>query len=125
MIQSFTVPGRMSSFNEYISECRKNPRAGNRFKQKAQDEVVRCINEAGLKPMKERVHIVVLCVEPNMRRDRGNVRSFAEKVICDALQEAGVIGNDNARWILGDVEFVYRYNAENPRIEVDLEGELA
>ena len=61
-------------------------------------------------------------VEPDMRRDKDNISS-AKKYILDALVVSGVIGNDNWRWIAGNLPDTYKVNKQEPRVIVTIEGE--
>lgn len=119
MIQSFEIPGRLPGTNEYQDECRKNARAGGRMKRDATDMVAWYAKAARIKPMLPPVSVHIEWVEPNMRRDKDNIRGGA-KFILDGLQEAGVIGNDNWKWIEG-ISDEYKVNKAKPHITVTLE----
>lgn len=89
------------------------------MKRENQDIVAWCIKAQHLTPMHDKVNVHFKWVEPNMRRDKDNIR-FAAKFILDALVESGVIKNDN--WAhIGDMSDEFLVNAANPRIVVDLE----
>lgn len=120
MRQSFEIPGRLPGLNEYTEANRKGYRVGNAMKRDATDTAMWCIRAAGLSPM-ERADIRFTWVEPNMRRDKDNIR-FAAKFILDALVRAGVLANDGWKQV-GDMSDTYYVNKENPRIVVELEGE--
>jgi hypothetical protein len=58
----------------------------------------------------------------NRAFDIANVCSVIDKFTCDALQEFGMIGNDNYKSI---PEVVYRFGGvdkENPRVELEING---
>lgn len=114
--QKFVIPGRLMNLNEYQNHCRANRYGGNSWKQKEQEKVELAIERHGLSPMIEPVDIKFLWVEPNMRRDKDNIR-FAAKFILDALVSKGIIKNDGWRNI-GNLSDTFRVNANNPRIEV-------
>ena len=57
-----------------------------------------------------------------LRRDKDNISS-AKKYILDALVVSGVIGNDNWRWIAGNLPDTYKVNKQEPRVIVTIEGE--
>lgn len=122
MIQSFEIPGKLPSLNEYTRSCRTNPYAGAAAKKDAQGRVLAAIRAARLVPMKPPVQVGFEWVEPDMRRDKDNISS-AKKYILDALVQSGVMGNDNWRWIAGNLPDLYRVNRADPRVIVTLEGE--
>lgn len=119
MKQVFEIPGRLVGCNDYQEACRTNYRVGAKMKREQQDIVLWAIKRARLKPMRRKVNIHYTWIEPNMRRDKGNIR-FADKFICDALVEAGILKNDGWKNI-GDLSDTYRVNRSNPRIIVELE----
>lgn len=118
MIQQFTIPGKLSSLNEYISRCRQSPIAGAALKRKEQDRVVKAITDAGIKPMKTPVDVLIEWFEPNMRRDKDNVRSGI-KYILDGLVEAGIIANDGWKHI-NTITDAYYVNKSDPRVRVTI-----
>lgn len=55
------------------------------------------------------------------RRDIGNIHGFFQKLFEDALQEAGMIEDDNPDWVSGfTAEFIWLSSGE-PYIEVEIE----
>lgn len=118
MIQEFEVPGRLPGANEYTAACRSNARAGGRMKRDAQERVCWAIRAAHLRPM-GKVDVSFVWIEPDMRRDKDNVR-FAAKFILDALVEMQIIKNDGWRHV-GDLSDAYMVNRDNPRVVVRLE----
>lgn len=122
MIQRFEIPGKLPGLNEYTRRCRSNPYAGAAAKKDAQERVLWAIKAARLVPMNPPVMVSFEWVEPDMRRDKDNISS-AKKYILDALVASGVIGNDNWRWIAGNLPDLYRVNKQEPRVIVTLEGD--
>ena len=119
MRQAFEVSGRLAGCNDYVRMCRANARAGAKVKRENQDIVLWCIRQAGLVPMRGKVDVKFTWIEPDMRRDKDNIR-FAAKFILDALVEAGVLENDN--WAcVGSLSDDYLVNRSNPRVVVELE----
>lgn len=119
MRQIFEVPGKLPGANEYQAACRKHAKEGARMKREATEAVAWAAKAAKLKPMEAPVSVRITWVEPNMRRDKDNIR-FGAKFVLDGLQEAGVIGNDNWEWIAGIADG-YRVNSVDPRVIVELE----
>lgn len=116
--QQLTIPGRLMNLNEYQNECRKNRYSGSKAKKSQQQIVEACILAARLKPMIEPVDIRFHWIEPNMRRDKDNIR-FASKFILDALVSMGILKNDGWRNI-STLSDRYSVNAQNPRIVVTI-----
>lgn len=119
MKQVFEIPGRLAGCNDYQEACRRHHHVGARMKRAQQDIVLLAIKAAKLKPMHGLVNIHYTWVEPNMRRDKGNIR-FADKFIEDALVEAGILAGDGWKHV-GDLSDTYLVNKNNPRIIVELE----
>ena len=123
MKQSFTIPGRLDGMNEYTAACRSHYKMGWRMKRDNQDLVGRAAVNAHLKPHKGAVVIRYRFFEKANRgkmRDKSNIAGFAVKVIEDALQEVGIIQNDNWKYMAGYSCAFWRVT-ENPRIEVEIE----
>lgn len=114
------IKGKLESLNEYIDECRRNPRAGNRMKREA-EELVIWSAKASL-----RGKIPTPCVmhytwyEPNRKRDLDNISGFGHKVIQDALVKAKYLPGDGWAHIRG-IRDDYQVDRKNPRIEVTFE----
>ena len=119
MIQRFEIKGRLPGANEYQAACRRFAKEGARMKREATEAVAWSAKVAHLKPMRAPVMVRITWIEPNMRRDKDNIR-FGAKFVLDGLQEAGVIGNDNWKWIAG-ISDDYRVNTVDPRVIVELE----
>lgn len=119
-MQSFTVYGRLPGENEFISANRSDVRAGNEFKQRWQKYAWAYILRAELEPIVEPIVISYHFYEPDRRRDCGNIFAFAQKVIEDALQDAGILRNDSQKWVRGYKDIKYDVDKNNPRIEVTL-----
>ena len=118
MTQLFTINGRLSGLNEYIDACRANRHQGAKLKRQNQDIVLWSIKAAKLDPVQGKVNVLFRWVEPDMRRDKDNIR-FAAKFIFDALVEEGILKNDNWTYI-GDIRDEFFHSSE-PRIEVTIE----
>lgn len=100
MTQTLTIPARMPGLNELIEGA-----ATNRFKYRTIKQrwgaTVRLLARAqGFQPITTPVHFEYEFGEPTKRRDPSNVVSGAMKVLEDALQEAGLLPNDNWEWVL-------------------------
>ena len=124
---SFKVDGTLPNLNDYIKADRVMIRSaghcfskGNAFKQTAQKSVQKAIKrDLGDLVIKSPIKIKYCFFEPNKKRDKDNVASFAMKVIQDALVKEGVIKNDGWREI-ESFECYFFVDRDNPRIEVTL-----
>jgi len=125
---SFRIDGTLPNLNEYIKADRVMIRhaghcysKGNEMKQSVQREVQMYIKRSlrGVE-INNPISITYYFYEPNRRRDKDNVASFAMKVIQDALVAEGVIKNDGWQSI---ESFTCHFfvDKEEPRIEVILE----
>lgn len=123
MKQTFEVPGKLPSLNDYVNACRTNPYKGAKVKKDAKQRVMWAAKAARVRPMKAPVTVSFEWVEPDMRRDKDNISS-AKKYVLDGLVALGIIENDNWKWIKGSLADTYKVNKANPRVIVTLEGEL-
>lgn len=124
MRQEFTIPGRLDGLNEYTNACRSHWSKGRAMKRENQDVVLWAIKAARLAPM-GRVNIHYTWYEkPDKKngsvRDKDNISNFGRKVINDALQEAGIIPNDDWAYI-GNLSEDFFLASGEPRIVVTLE----
>lgn len=104
-MQTVTIRGRLPSLNEYINAERKNRQAAAKMKRETDEMIYWQIRR--MQPIKQKVHISFIWYEETARRDPDNV-CFAKKFILDAMQKAGKLQNDNAKWISGfDDSFSY------------------
>lgn len=125
MIQEFTIQGRLDGLNEYTAANRSNFRKGSEMKRRNQDLVTWSIKAARLKPHDGAVSVEITWVEglrPGAKqfrpRDRDNIR-FSAKFILDALQEAGIICDDNWDTVVSITDLFY-LNRNNPRVIVKI-----
>ena len=124
MKQSFTIPGRLPGLNQYQNACRTHPKKGAEMKRQSQKDVGWCIRAARLLPYRGAVRIHYTFYEmPNRgkMRDKSNIAGFGVKVIEDALQELGIIKNDNWEYMAGYGCDFFKVT-ENPRIEVEIDN---
>lgn len=115
MEQTFEIPGRFVSLNEFYRMC---PMEQHRTKAEHDGRVAWCAKAAHVRPCQGRMTYHVLWVEQNRRRDLDNV-AFAKKFIQDGLVKAGIIPNDTHHEIAGFSDD-FDYDAKNPRIIVTI-----
>lgn len=122
MTQVFTIDGELMDLNRYTNACRSHWSNGSRAKREEMNKVIVYIKKARLKPVKGPVEIGISWIEGRRRggkvRDVDNI-AFSAKFILDALVETRIIPDDNPR-IVRNVYHYYRFNSENPHIEVSI-----
>jgi Holliday junction resolvase RusA-like endonuclease len=120
LIHAFTIAGRLPGYNDLKASTAYWWKAAN-AKKRGMQLVGWAILEAGLPKFEKPVIVKIKCIERDGRRDRDNVSSGAGKVILDALQQQGVIENDNRKCVR-DIQYdTTQIDKENPRVEVTLE----
>lgn len=99
-MQELFIPVRMPNLNDFIDELKRNRYSGGKMKDEWDTIVVQQCKLQKLGHFTEPVTIEFHWYEPNFKRDQDNV-AFAKKFILDGLQKAGVLTNDNYRWVKG------------------------
>jgi Holliday junction resolvase RusA-like endonuclease len=116
------INSKLPNLNDYISAERRNRFMAAKMKKDCQDEVLWQIKK--LAPITEASFFHFLWVEKTSRRDPDNVCAFGRKVILDALQEAGVLPNDNRKWVLGFSDTFSTSSTEKILVQVSPTGIL-
>lgn len=100
----FEINKRLPSFNEYTRVNRMNKYVGAEMKRQEEDFIYLAIkNQLGNLKIKNPVKVNFLWIEENGKRDLDNI-CFAKKFILDALVKAGIIANDNRKYVIGFVD---------------------
>lgn len=121
MKYKFVISGRLNNLNDYTNACRTHRQKGNNMKRKNAQKVLQVIYEQLPRVRIEKpVTVTYTWYEKDRRRDLDNISSFGRKVIQDALVKAGVLRNDGWKEIRGFSDR-FAVDAENPRIEVEIE----
>lgn len=115
MEQTFEIPGRFVSLNEFYRMHRYEQHV---TKEEHDGRVALCAKAAGIKPARGRITYHVHWVEQNRKRDLDNV-AFGKKFVQDGLVKAGIIPNDTHHEIEGFSDS-FGYDAKNPRIIVTI-----
>lgn len=98
--QTLIIDRRMPNLNDYTRAIGYSRYKGGDMKEEW-DEVVRiAAYQQKLGHFTEPITLEFHWYEPNENRDVDNV-AFAKKFILDGLQQAGVITNDNIKWVKG------------------------
>lgn len=100
----FTIMGRLPGLNDVINACRSHWSNGARLKRQTETDIIWQIKAATgrgvLHPVTGPVTIEFEWHESNKRRDLDNIYS-AKKFVLDAMQQAGIIANDNRKHVVG------------------------
>lgn len=111
----------LKGLNELLNGRMYNPRT-----KKYQNNVKRYNDDVCVKAIKKYMPKVTInkpikCTffvyAQDMKHDRGNLTTSCEKSFLDALQQAGVIGNDGWNFVYDSV-FHTELDRSNPRVEV-------
>lgn len=114
--QDLWLPGRLPGLNEYIAAMNSSRYTGNSMKQEHTDAVAWQAKK--LRQVEKPVFIQFIWKEPNRLRDPDNI-VFAKKFILDGLVLAGVLPNDNQKWIIGFQDYLF-INEKRPGVGVIL-----
>lgn len=107
--------------NDYIHSCSRHPQAGAKMKRDYQLIASNAIRlQLGKLAILNPVRIHYAFYEATEKRDPSNVASFFVKVFEDALQQCGVLKNDNWRYLKGYSQ-EFHIDRTNPRVEVTIE----
>ena len=107
--------------NDYIHSCGRHPQVGAKMKRDYQTIAANAIR-VQLKRLiiLNLVRIHYTFYEATEKRDPSNVASFFVKVFEDALQQCGVLKNDNWKYLKGYSQ-EFHIDRANPRVEVVIE----
>jgi Holliday junction resolvase RusA-like endonuclease len=118
-MQKLIIPGRLPGLNEIINSSRTHWAVAAKQKKDAMAYMQAYITICKIKPVDGFAEITITCYEPNKHRDADNVQAGANKLILDALQQAGIIQGDGQKYIKLFQPPV-EVDRENPRVEVEI-----
>lgn len=90
---------KIPSFNQYVSECRRNRYAGAKMKRETEEAVGWYL--ARLPKFKHPVFINFHWIEKTRKRDLDNVCGFGHKVILDEMVKQGILPDDRQKFVKG------------------------
>lgn len=117
----------LPSLNDYLEAIGTHPKAGNKFKQDYTKPCIsairRCLRGWKVTHPPVILHYKFYEIKKGKRRDVSNIFSCCAKFFEDALQQAGVIENDNPDWIENFTTEFYWLEDKNaePYIEIEIE----
>lgn len=114
----------LPSLNDYLKAVGTSPKAGGKFKDDYKKVCISAIRRClrGFKVTNPPVilHYKFFERKKGKRRDVMNIFSFADKVFEDAMQDAGIIHDDNPDWIANTTHEFSWIDGE-PYIEIVIE----
>lgn len=103
-VNEFLIMGRLPSLNDYTRACRSHWSKGAEYKRNVEADIIWQIraarNKGTLHPVARKIVLHIAWHESDQRRDVDNIVS-AKKFILDAMQKAGIIPNDNRKYVAG------------------------
>lgn len=112
---TYTIDLKLPSLNEYVSACNNNRYGGGKHKESVQNDIIWFLTPRV--KINYPIYVKFIWHEANKKRDKDNV-AFAKKYILDALQVAGILPNDNNKYITGFSD-TFIYDGTN-KVEVAL-----
>lgn len=110
------IEGELPSLNEYINAERTNKYAGATIKRNSTMMVLAYARKSKLEAIMTPVVLLFKWYMKDRRKDIDNV-AFAKKFILDGLVKAGILYDDNQKWVKGFQDKFY-IDKKKPRIEV-------
>lgn len=112
------IEGELTALNEFINAERRNRYIAAKIKK---DETGYCQDVAEKSDLKLQetdfpCALIITWYVKNKRKDADNI-AFAKKFILDGLVEAGVLPNDNRKYVQGFIDIV-KEDKEHQRIEI-------
>lgn len=132
MTYKFTIPtggkNKLPSLNDYIRAERERIGARGKFLTKGAvmkrewQQYISIFIRKDLRGVKIEKPVIIHYhyYEENRKRDIGNIHAPAQKFVEDALQDCGVIANDNQKYVVGFTAS-FDIDKQNPRVEIELE----
>ena len=114
----FEIPGRLPGLNEIIDAAKQGKGKYQPYSIMKEEHTSMITWIAKMLPKYERVELIITWYEPDRRRDPDNIMA-GQKFILDALVQAGVIPNDNQRYIAG-ITHRFEIDPVRPRVEVEI-----
>ncbi|EOH43285.1 RusA family crossover junction endodeoxyribonuclease [Enterococcus faecium] len=117
-MKQLLIEGELTALNEYINAERRNRHIAAKIKK---DETGYCQDVAEKIDLKLQetdfpCALIITWYVKNKRKDADNI-AFAKKFILDGLVEAGVLPNDNRKYVQGFMDIV-KEDKERQRIEI-------
>lgn len=117
-MEHLLIEGELTALNEFINAERRNRYIAAKIKK---DETGYCQDVAEKSDLKLQetdfpCALIITWYVKNKRKDADNI-AFAKKFILDGLVEAGVLPNDNRKYVQGFIDIV-KEDKEHQRIEI-------
>lgn len=117
-MNKLVIEGELTALNEFINAERRNRFIAANIKKKETGYCKEVAEASGIELQEDSFPLAVLITwyVKNKRKDADNI-AFAKKFILDGLVEAGVLPNDNRKYIQGFADIV-KEDKEYQRIEI-------
>lgn len=115
-MNKLVIEGELTALNEFINAERRNRYIAANIKKKKTGYCKEAAETSGIELQDFPLAVLITWYVKNKRKDADNI-AFAKKFILDGLVEAGVLPNDNRKYIQGFVDVV-KEDKEWQRIEV-------
>jgi hypothetical protein len=102
--QTFTIPFKLPSLNDYINACRTHPQVGAKMKKSTECDINWAITAAKVKPVANPCVVLMTFVRADRRADIDNVES-GKKYILDSLVSCGILQGDSPRYVIAVPSF--------------------
>lgn len=122
MMQTFFIGCRLPGLNEMLASARASRGKWQRFAEEKvlYESLIKFdIKHSKLRPVSCRVVLHFHWIEPNKRRDYGNIRC-GEKFISDALVTMGILTTDARSQVVGFMD-TFEVDNEHPGVRVTIE----
>lgn len=117
-MNKLVIEGELTALNEFINAERRNRFIAANIKKKETGYCKEAAEASGIELQEDIFPLAVLITwyVKNKRKDADNI-AFAKKFILDGLVEAGILPNDNRKYIQGFADIV-KEDKEYQRIEI-------
>ena len=122
--QQVILPLGYPGLNDLLQMTAQHWTKRSREKKKWEAVIALHVKKAKTKPTTGPVHLSFRYVPPNRRRDPDNTSAVVRKYALDALQQIGIIEQDNWSGILGLYDEYAEPDKSNPHIVMTIRGSL-
>ena len=112
------IPGRFPGLNDYIKAERGNRYRAAKIKRECTELSMWCCKQQRIPKQTGPVELRITWFEPNAKRDLDNI-GFAIKFVLDGMVKAGVLENDNQKWVKRIVHEA-EIDQKKPRVEIEI-----
>ena len=122
--QQVRLPWGFPTLNDLLRLTAQHWTKRNKEKKKWETVIALHVRAAKTRPTTGAVHISFRYVPPNRRRDPDNTSAVVRKYALDALQQLGIIEQDNWGGIIGLHDEYAAPDKSDPHIIMTIRGEI-